>query len=93
MGRSIKPNNMKKYIVSAQDFEIEVEANGLDEARFKFKEEYPQHKYPEFFDCGDEENVVYGYCENTGLPIFEHDTFQQDQECVMWLTEDKYYNK
>lgn len=78
---------MKKFEVHYKTHVL-IEAEDLEGANKKMLELFPSPAIQptDFYETGEgKSNDVIGYCEMSGLAIFEGDDYGHDTDGVMWL--------
>jgi len=83
---------MKKQFEFSYKFHETVEAETLREASELFTKKHSVETVLHAFDCSDGKTYeVVGHCEHSGLPIFEHENFDCDENGITNRT--KFYEE
>lgn len=74
---------MSKFVITGIKTESvtqEIKAKDRVEAAKHFKNKYPDYVFD--YVGGD---MILGWCENSGNPIFKGDEYETDENGIMWL--------
>jgi hypothetical protein len=79
---------LKEYEVSFNG-SVNIKAKSFEHARELFTQDFPAYCKPTVFKEHEtlEEKQVIGFCEISGFPIFETDTFESDAYGIYFLSE------